>query len=434
MYQLIRKMQMFALTMMVLVLLGACQTQQPQEDRIVPVTRQALPVSTADSELIEYLKKNNEPLSLLEQSEEELSIMDSDLPHYRLFLTGEVHNSAYNERIQVKLMRYLHKEAGVKRYMGEISFASAELVNRYLETGDEIYLPKFTQQFVQMWRDIYDYNQTLPENEQIRCRGVDIEHNPLIGLSYLEHLLSGLPQLPSYLKPYEDRIKDYQWPLDKSKGEALYTQSAPLIDELEAVTREHDEDLQRELHEHYFYYRMTVDNLVAGKSLHEYYESDWPRFNNDREPILIRNLQRIDEHDGGSEKYYGEFGMEHVYLAERYTDTYPDVKPRFAQLANEWEGMRGKVLSIAYMYAGSYTSYNGNEEMIAPMFKDGGLVGPLAEKEATIFKLNGTGSPFAMQLKFVEGAGSSGNVTTDYFQYMIFIKKSPATKPYIEGA
>lgn len=98
--------------------------------------------------------------------------------------------------------------------------------------------------------------------------------------------------------------------------------------------------------------------------------------------------------------------------------------------------MKGKILSVIYVYKDckemmnkdyreiDLTTCNYNEKLISLFLKT----------DITLFKLNGKNSPFEQSLflflseKFC-GSKPSEGVTTDYFQYVVFIKNSKATTP-----
>src|SRR5690606_1965755 len=96
----------------------------------------------------------------------------------RLFLLGEVHGVAQNYAIDLALLQHLHSQADVRVDLVEFSHAHAQLINRYLETGDARPLDftleqlfGFTdgsQQRRAFFTALRDWNLTLPVQDRVR--------------------------------------------------------------------------------------------------------------------------------------------------------------------------------------------------------------------------------------------------------------------------
>ncbi|MEO8404320.1 MAG: hypothetical protein ABI480_06985 [Chitinophagaceae bacterium] len=91
--------------------------------------------------------------------------------------------------LQAYMLAYLNKKEGLKTFIIEGGSATAYLCNKYLETGDSNYLPKFSQErsFV-LWKLIYTYNQTIPVSNRLKVMGIDFE-SPIAYFKALNYLI-----------------------------------------------------------------------------------------------------------------------------------------------------------------------------------------------------------------------------------------------------
>ncbi len=124
----------------------------------------------------EYLKKNYADLNLQEEENfSGLELLDKDLKDKKIIFAGEYHNLDQNQIVELKLLKYFQKEAGVNYYLEEIGHADAHFINKYLESGDETILKDYfdiyknqkyyTEERYDHFIDVYRFNQTLPDDE-----------------------------------------------------------------------------------------------------------------------------------------------------------------------------------------------------------------------------------------------------------------------------
>src|SRR5690348_15202486 len=85
----------------------------------------------AQVEKTEYLEKHFEYLNL-EADTSPIPILDSVLPRYDLFLSGEWHHVSVNTKIQLRLLKYFYKNAGVRYYLWEAGYSFEYFMNKYL--------------------------------------------------------------------------------------------------------------------------------------------------------------------------------------------------------------------------------------------------------------------------------------------------------------
>ena len=171
----------------------------------------------AASPLVEFLRRNAEPLDLSEGGRHfNASLLQTSGP--RIFLLGGgLHGVALNNDVDLALLEYLQRVAGIRTYLAEISHAQSCDLNRYLDTGDEGILDSvFTQmqgktsrlletEKRQFWTDLRTWNASLRPADRIRKFGIDLERFPGISLDYLAGCLGRAP-LPASLRGIRQRV------------------------------------------------------------------------------------------------------------------------------------------------------------------------------------------------------------------------------------
>lgn len=103
-----------------------------------------------------------------------------------VFMYGESHGIAENEQLVLRLLKFLHREAGYRYLALESDFAYTHLLNQYLATGDETYLLEMdkwyynnsgrTRESYEFYRSLYNFNRQLPEKERIVVWCTDVAH------------------------------------------------------------------------------------------------------------------------------------------------------------------------------------------------------------------------------------------------------------------
>lgn len=95
-----------------------------------------------------------------------------------VIILGESHASAVAAEIFPALVAYLNKKNGLTQILLEFGPAEAYFYNKYLKTGNEKHL-NYTiyggsyQQWLEAWREIYQYNNTL--TNKITIIGIDFD-------------------------------------------------------------------------------------------------------------------------------------------------------------------------------------------------------------------------------------------------------------------
>ncbi len=360
------------------------------------------------------------------------SIMDSDIKKNNVILTGEDHAVAKNFEVKLALLKHLNQKEKIRYLLVEMGYSNSCYINEYLESGDEsklkpVYngLPgtfEWSKESYNFWVGLRKYNSTIPENQRIKVVGIDIEHQVKTACEYINSILPS-NAVPKEIQPAIEQYTDI-FKLNNSKNNEA---SIKAIENLQSDIKAKPSIYNSYLGIKYFDFTMVVDNMVNSINA---YASNERNFSTIREPAIYSNFIRIYSHFP-SGKYFGEFGMEHVY--QRSYDSYPNNNMKnFAMYLNSSESpVKGKVLSIAYGYENceymnpqnNYAECKADDSQI----KDLNTLNGYSKSDITVFKLDGDSSPFNSKTNIV--SGSNGGFTTDYFKYIILIKNSKGATP-----
>lgn len=132
---------------------------------------------------IAYLTKNNTEITNSINDK----LFDDDFYKSKVFLLGEIHGYADNQKLDKELLFFLNKKLGVKYYIAEMDSITAKKLNIFLtdssksqQTLKEVILAikkripqQSSQELFNKWNDIYDYNQKLTDSLKITVIGID---------------------------------------------------------------------------------------------------------------------------------------------------------------------------------------------------------------------------------------------------------------------
>ncbi|HWP97604.1 MAG TPA: erythromycin esterase family protein [Syntrophomonadaceae bacterium] len=353
-----------------------------------------------------------------------LKLLDSDAEKNSIFLSGEAHAIAQNTVMELYLLQYFNQRQGVRYLLSENGYAQAQLINQYLNTGDESILRKVYDELkgTAAWnQESYDfcvslrkYNDSLPQEKRVMVVGIDLEHQVNTAFLYLNTLLPSTTPPASITQSIEELRKNYDNP--KARKDALVTK---LHDDI----NRHDEDYKKYLGENYFDFTFEVENILNGIQ----YKSS-SQAADFREDCIRNNFVSIFNHlpEG---KYYGELGLEHTYLSDHGGNS--SLHNCLATFLNkEFAPTSGRVVSIAYFYYNTMQMTWGKtygQTKYQDYLQDD-LLNQICPGELCLMKFTGSNSPFNNKPFLVEDP--KGGCTVDYYQYGILIKNSPAAHPY----
>jgi len=366
-------------------------------------------------DLLEYVTLNS--VGELDQLK---TLMGDDLDR-KIFLTGEAHGVGVNQELQFEFLKFFVKNANVRFYVLEHPFSTAYFLNQYLRHGDDkllleilsFYGPSFfTRETFRHWQQVREFWLSLPDDRKFRLVGVDMEHNILSAIRYLQGF---------------EASQD----LTLTTKEELMKILVDIQNDIERNTTYY----QTVLGNDYFGYRLVLDNLIDYLTLDENARPGSVRWYRSRDAKMFNNFLRQTE-EVGNTRFFGQFGNSHVYQSEQGM-----VQWFAAKLNDPSSPYHNEVLSIVYLYKNcSYiANLHGTAQPIPgtpqpiPLdtyISDNGVLSEIAGDQMLFTKLNGSNSPFVKELiwELPQQRPWTGT-TTDYFQYVVFIPNSKASEP-----
>ncbi len=363
-----------------------------------------------------YLAKNSYSLDL---NNMDLSFMGDDLER-QVFLSGaQWHGTTYNYDLHYALITALHKQAGVKYMLMDSGYATAQVYNEYIQTGDyelivmalngDRYSNSSCNEYRLFWQNMYLFNSMLSPQDKIVVIGIDVEYQIDTAFNYLNYI--------------SDNQLSKHFPITEYLGDPNALDR--YLSTLKTAYREDPALFENIFTDNLYHFEGTLANLTDTISAN--LSSD---FFTDREHILYKNFLSAYNKDPQG-KFFGNLTMEHIYQRQVSEGHLGKADRLGTLLVQEGSVLRDQVVSIAAFYHnsefrfyyGRYDNYKVFNDFIIdplPMLKT-------ASSDFTVYKLEGEDSPFTWDPHTV--INPTGGVTIDYYQYLMLIQNSQPTTP-----
>lgn len=382
-------------------------------------------VPTVDAAVLrEYLTGYSWPVHHLQTVTTQLR---TEVEDYSIFLVGESHGMAINQELESALLEFFVTEGGVQNYLLELSPSVVGFLREYLETGDEDLLNFVfssvagtyfaTEESYRHWRGVYDLYQSLPEDKQFSLLGVDVEHNPLMALQYLQRLIDRVESN----ELSETRLGEIARVLRGERSiysDEMHAFLAGLLAELEMeVVRSELGSLVEE-------FELVLSGLLQTVSLPT--PNGSLLWNAARDKAMYASFLKQADKDGKA-KYFGQWGLNHVFQGEQMGIDW------FASFVDTTETYEGAIFSMVLVYEDSHylTSFTHDVLPFSSYQTESNLVGQLAAGKPLLMKLNGSESPFGQEMLWkIKGFSPVSGVTTDYYQYLLFMPGATPSTPW----
>ncbi|MFT5817869.1 MAG: hypothetical protein ACI95K_001356, partial [Lentimonas sp.] len=137
---------------------------------------------------------SEDTLHLYDSSFAGLELLDDTLSQFRVFITGENHTyTESNARLWLKMIKYLHANAGVRNIMFEYGYTYGYLVNEYLQTGDTTLFSSIDQfaykEYSAVIKELREFNEELPDSAKLYFAAIDIDRGIYPVAKMLAHML-----------------------------------------------------------------------------------------------------------------------------------------------------------------------------------------------------------------------------------------------------
>ena len=352
------------------------------------------------------------------------TILDDAVGRYDVFLAGEAHGVAESTDYAYKLFQYLHAVRGVRTYVAEIGFGAGERLNAYVQgDGTDADLAAiidasrgtyaWTREWFAFWRRLRTWNAQLSPDDRIRIVGIDVEHQYPIGFEFIADLLpTGDP--PAAIAAAVEDLRGWNTDVGMEASGALAERA------LASITGNGDDWAA--------FVGAEVDRVeIAVRAVvrrFDFYAD--PRNAEVREAAIYRTF--VDVHDlildPGERRMVGLWGSIHI--------------PTAPVNGFEWLGarlqhgddspVRGRVFAIVPYYDRS-TALRTFPYRSEPLTSDRltvRLFAPYARTIATLFYLDGDGSPF----RDSPALSPDGRVpTTEAYHAAVLFTRARASTP-----
>ncbi len=401
-----------------------------------------------DSSYSKYLQQSHEKITV--GGNNRFTIFDDSFYNNQLFLVSESHGYAKPHELDAELFKQINKKNGVRYYLAEVDFSQAHYLNEYLNTGDETSLKAIYQNWFdermqwgckagfEKWKNLYQYNLTLPKGKKIIVLGLDNAQNLNRNVQLLNEILTELKYTKGGYATL-DSISIFA-ALDLKKDSVLYFKK--FCSRLVTDINNHEAAYKKTIKTRYFDFKFILQNIASKQP---------------RESQIFANFNTFyNEYKLANEKLYGFWGRFHAMQDSINGDI------SFAGMLKKSKlPLKDKMVSIPVFCVASAsmlpTSFlppmaqqKGTIYSRVDMVNDDSFVYTVAgikifsklvgKNESILFKLDAAGSPYRKGLNLVESnsqfdktfnwTGNKQSATTHYFQYAIVVNNSDWAGPY----
>ncbi len=293
------------------------------------------------------LKLNTRIVDVNDDEYDEYLFFRKQLNKNMVYFIKDKPDSESKASFYIDYIKYLNKETGIKYILDEVGFSAGQIINFYLQTGDESFLNQvfesaddldtFSLYRKSYYNKLYEYNITLPETERINLYGIDTEtpernHSML----YMDYLINKIQNksIPTKINSILNGTR-----YDKD----IYFNNIK-------KSLEQNEALYKELFvEDYFNFSMLVDNYFSDKS----------DYNIRLQTIAVNFIKIYDKNIRG--KYFGVFSD--TNFIEKMLTIYNDINNRIivfeiqnTLLFNEADKI-GKFITVNNKYFKYFVKY-----------------------------------------------------------------------------
>lgn len=380
---------------------------------------------------VNYLKNNSETVGIDEAFT--FAIADADIAASDLILAGEIHGTKTACQFDVDFFRHLYTKFGVRKYIAELDFVQAELMNQFMETGDLVMLDSILRRWVveqgRNNKDYYDkykalhgFYQQLPADDKFTFVGIDKVQDWRLFAAYLDSQNATTNELTRLtisnetgLKPIEERLAFLQQYPDSS---------------------------------------LLPTSVLA----HLQQNLEYTQSKTNREEVMFQNFKTLYQQGNWErQKLYGFFGVYHVFqyrvngkhpLASQIRTGIPALSDKILSfnflLVDSHMVMDSKMLPEFIRDPGKYTRMSLSADNIFVMYiygiQDFKRMTPAYSK--SLIKMNGDDNPYAsagtsrmqrtFQLLPVTDLFEMNDKDKPYVQYTIFGRNADWAQPMSE--
>ncbi len=398
----------------------------------------------------QYVQKNADELNLQNYEDySDLNFLKEYIKDKKVVFTNEVHGANENADVQYKFASYLIDNWDCRYLLLEMGYAEGEIINKYIQTGDEELLKNFSNiwqskfnnvSYIEYLKKLHAKNKGLPQDKKIIIKGVDsIENSEATGM-YIDLLIEDNPELGkeqiTALNSFKKQITEciisdvHGW-----GGEENIKNILSAVKEISDTINENNKSYKEALGGNLFSISFILNNIKNSQDFNfitaanVYSDKEWYET---RDKYTYENFKKLDEYFK-MDKCYMHYGVQHAYQKE-----INGVKFLAAYLGED-DKLKDKVYSINTIYGDGtifqFQSYSPTQYFSISYELREILNGSKYEGEDIFIDLNNRKSTFSKEFTptvftYYDSAMvekevfySNKGVTTDYFQGVILINK-----------
>lgn len=357
------------------------------------------------------------------------AMLDSVVGNYNVFFTGENHLfRKSNYMLQLKMLRYLHKKAGVRHLFLEFGYSRGWLVNKYVQTGDtslyKILKDYSYEEYALLYKGIWEFNKTLDSADRVTVDGIDIERSvatPLKVLSMLlpekeapEEISLTVESLKALALMHDDKNDRDELEEDGSKNKY---ENRYISDKSSLKKILEDYDTKKEVYINYLGENAAGFNeIIEGlksQMVREEYTSTVQEYIYREQFMYDKFLKMVEKYPGG--KFYAQFGRCHTQL----------------ELQDKWCGYYYYKTLATRIRNSDNTHINGKVCAIANFYPNGNTYETEVAAEEDLKYITDKSEDGKQTLYRVEGDSVINEKFGGRFQYVIISRIKPSDDPSV---
>jgi hypothetical protein len=275
-----------------------------------------------------------------------IEAFNQDAKRYTGFFIGEHHAISKNHSVQLEMLSILVENHGVQLVFVEMGFASGQLLNQYIQTGDKALLDVIfaktagtfghTEEAYNSYLQMHEYSKI----HKITLIGIDIQHHPETGMEYALSLLPHKEPDVGIADRIDDLVKLNQ---DKGKWNQAMLKNI-VYATLEAIN-DNKSVFENHFGDNFFNFQFALNNIAQGFDCYaqKVITGDFYKI---REAYIFSNFcQTYEQHERAN--FFGAWGSFHIGLnGNRLLGG-----KNLAQYINEdYAPLQGKIMSIETKY------------------------------------------------------------------------------------
>lgn len=316
------------------------------------------------------------PLAYAENVSDTQQILNIDFiksldPSIRVYLSGENHTYVYyNNQVEVELLKYLHKNKGVRNLVIELGYARGYMLDKYINedsTVMEVLRFQTSYQYLEFYESLRQFNQTLTDSERIHVFGVDVERFSQDGNMLLHYLLHKKDSIkaPEQIEFFVESIRAYNATPEYTYKNDYYYQDyveesslveKKIVDTLISQYNRQQLAINAYLSSDSIVFSNTIQSLKDFQ-LYQSYER-MPQQYLYRERYLKKQMESLLDKDSTS-KYYGQFGRCHIGLKQFENECQWWENSPMARRLNDSK-YKNQIYSIGLFYKSSDYEYEND--------------------------------------------------------------------------